>query len=140
MKAQQTSDDLKEIQNGLIGYAIEVAENYNLELDYSDESIKTVEIILGKIHEAYMNKEIESGLNGLALEFGFYIMKVIEKNHGPAYFERNHKDFGDNSFPFYWRESTLFVYGWCQKRILDGEGDNVWLKYKTIILNTHEEK
>lgn len=47
--------------------------------------------------------------------------------------ERNHKDFGDNSFSFYWNESTLFPYSWCLKRLYDSKSDDVWIKYKALV-------
>lgn len=132
---QITSPELQKLQSELIGYALMIAENYNLELDFSDSSIIIVEQILSEINSDYVQTGNEEGLYGIALEFGFYIMKVIEQNHGPAYFERDDKDWGENAFPFYWRDGTMFPVGWCTKRILDGEGDNVWIKYEILVLD-----
>lgn len=123
-----------EIKLKLNKEAIEVGKSYNINLDYSDESIKNVEFILNNIHNEYLKSKNTEGLRGLALIFGFYIIEVIEINHGKGRIERNHETFGENTFPFYWRESTLFPYAWCLKRIFDGESDNIEIKYKLLIL------
>ena len=137
MKGQNTSPELIEIKNELVAHAIEVGKDYDIKLDFSDESIKNVETILADLHKEYKETKNDDGLNGLAFMFGFYIIDVIEKNHGIGRIERSHQDFGENIFPFYWNGGTLFPLAWCQKRIFDGEGDNVEIKYRILIL---EEK
>ncbi|MEL0457612.1 hypothetical protein WJN01_15355 [Flavobacteriaceae bacterium SZ-1-7] len=135
MNGQNTSQELIEIKNELINHAIEVGKEYDINLDFSDDSIKNVEKILSDLHSEYKKTKNDEGLNGLAYMFGFYIMDVIEKNHGKGRIERNHPDFGDNVFPFYWNGGTLFPVAWCQKRIFDGDGDNVEIKYRILILD-----
>lgn len=68
-------------------------------------------------------------MNGIALEFGSYIAATIQKNTNLGKFERNHPTFGKDTFPFYWKENVIFPYGWCEKRIFDGKGDDVFSKY-----------
>ena len=133
-KGQDTSQEMIELKNELVAMAIEVGNEYNIKLDFSDNSIESVEKILSDIHLEHKRTKSEEGLNGLAYMFGFYIMEVIEKNHGKGRIERNHPNFGENAFPFYWKESTLFPVAWCQKRIFDGDGDNVEIKYRILIL------
>ena len=137
MNGQNTSQELIDIKNELINHAIKIGKEYDINLDFSDESIKNVEKILADLHTEYQKTKNDEGLNGLALIFGFYIIEVIEKNHKKGRIERNHPDFGENVFPFYWNKGILFPVAWCQKRILDGEGDNIEIKYRLLIL---EEK
>lgn len=139
MNSQTTSSDLKEIKSEMIDYALEVGKIFEMELDFSDESIKKVEKILSEIHEEYKRTKNDEGLNGIAIQFGFYIMEVIKRNHGKAWVERNHQSFGENSFPFYWNGATLFPIGWCQKRIFDGNDDNVWIKYQIVVIEKRTE-
>lgn len=127
--------DLEKLQEELVGYAIQIAGSFKIKLDYSDKSIKKVEKILSKIHKDYKKSKNDEGLNGIALEFEFYIIKVIENNHEKGKLERNHVDFGDDTFPYYWKDSTIFPYSWCLKRIFDGKSDDIWSKYKSLILN-----
>ena len=131
-------EDLNELQVKMSNLAIEIAEIFNVHLDYSNRSIKKVEIVLSKIHNEFIKSKNSEGLNGVAIEFAFYIITVIEKNFEKGKAERNTEDFGENSFPFYWRDKTLFPYSWCQKRIFNGAEDNVWVKYKTLVLKNSE--
>jgi hypothetical protein len=78
-------------------------------------------------------------LQGIALEFGAYIIRVIEQHFGPVDWQRDHPSFGEDSFPLYWRETTLFPVGWCLKRILDGTGDDVWSKFQTLVLDRDQK-
>jgi hypothetical protein len=127
--------NLNDLQNELCDLAIQISNYYKIKLDFSNNSIKNVEKILSIIHKDYKKTKNDEGLNGIALEFGIYIIKVIEKNFEKGKLERDHKDFGENTFPYYLKDSVIFPYGWCQKRIFDGTGDNVWIKYQTLVLN-----
>lgn len=110
-------------------------EGFGTHLDYSVESIMQVERILEVIHDEYKSTRSEEGLQGIALEFGSYIVKVVERHFGSAEWERDHDSFGKDSFPLQWRGATLFPFQWCMKRIFDGPEDNVWLKFKVLVLD-----
>lgn len=112
--------------------------DYNL--DYSHRSVQDVEEILADFHKLYASTGQTEGMNGIAMEFAAYLVATIERNGGDGRWEVNHPEFGDGSFPFYWRESTLFPLAWCQKRIFDGEADNVWSKYQALVLATSSSK
>lgn len=135
IQAQQTEKELLDLKTEANKQAFDIAKSYNIRLDYSDNSIKDVEFMLGDFHKDYAKTKDTKGLVGIAMIFGFYIIEVIEKNHGVGRIERNHESIGEDSFPFYWNGTTLFPYGWCLKRIFDGDGDNVELKYKMFVLN-----
>ena len=135
MTGQNTIQELLDIKDQLITHAIEVGKEYDLNLDFSDASIKSVEFILSDLHKEFIKTKSDYGLNGLAHIFGFYIIEVIEKNHGKGRIERNHPSFVEDVFPFYWNGATLFPVAWCQKRIFDGDADNVAFKYKMLILD-----
>ena len=110
-------------------------ESYGVKLNFTHSSISQVERILDDIHQQYKKTGDTEGLTGIALEFGFYIAATIQKCTGTGVLKRDHPEFGENSFPFFWNESTLFTYGWCEKRILDGPGDDVISKYKVLVLD-----
>ena len=127
-----TGDELKE---DFTQRALEVAKKFGIRLDFSHKSIKRVEKLLGKIHKEYAKTQNEEGLRGIALFFAAYIVTVIERNSSPGVWGREHPGFGDEAFPFEWQDVTLFPYEWCLKRIFDGDQDNVWIKYKAIVLS-----
>lgn len=121
---------LMKLKKQLIKYAKEIAKGYNYKLDYSEKSIEIIESILSDIHINYKKHNHNEGLEGIALEFGFYIIAVIEKNYGKGELEANSELVGDGTFPFTIKGLTLFPVEWCRKRIYYGDDDNVQMKYK----------
>ena len=126
--------ELAALRDQLAGLAIEIGEAYGRKLDYSIKSVKQVEKILGKIHREYSRTKDDSGLTGIAIEFGAYLVKVVERHFDSGIWERDHPEIGADTFPYYWEGRTLFPYSWCEKRILDGRGDNVWVKFNTLVV------
>jgi hypothetical protein len=118
-----------------VAQTLELAAENGLELDFSDDSIQEVENLLAQCHEEFNESESEDGFHGLALMFGAYIGEVIRRKGFGGAWARNHPDFGEDSFPFYWRDETLFLYAWCAKRIFDGDADDVAFKYQALVLN-----
>jgi len=127
-------DDLNKLKDRLSALAIDIATGFDLELDYSPASIKKVEKILGTVHREYKRTKNDDGLHGIAIEFAAYIIKVIEANFAAGTWKRDHTLIGPDSFPYDWNGHELFPYGWCLKRILDGPGDNVWVKFNALVM------
>jgi len=138
-KNPKSSEVSAKLKSELLDYAMQIAEVFHIKLDYSHRSIKMVEKILAKTHKDYKKTKNPEGLHGVALEFAAYIIEVIETNSEKGRWERDHPDFGKDSFPYYWKGVTIFPYSWCLKRIYDGKGDNVWTKYKSLVLNKIQE-
>lgn len=126
--------DAEETMQMLVPQIVEFAKSNKIVLDYTDESIQGLEKLLGMIHKEYKKTKSEEGMIGLALMCGGYIGEVIRKKGKGGTWKRDHPQFGEDSFPFEWQGSTLFLMGWCLKRIFDGPGDNVWSKYQALIL------
>jgi hypothetical protein len=114
--------------------ALQVGEAMGVTLDHSPKSVKKVEKVLGKLHKQYRRTGKDDGMNGVALEFAAYIVKVIESNFEKGDLSRDHPELGKDTFPYRWKGKELFPYAWCQKRIFDGPGDDVWAKFKTLVL------
>ena len=126
---------IADLQMELTELALRVAkESFKKKLDFSHDSIKEVESILAEFHREYEKTKSEDGLNGIALEFGAYIATTIQQNMHDGILERDHPEFGEAAFPFHYSGGTIFPYMWCVKRIFDGAGDNVWSKYKVLVL------
>jgi hypothetical protein len=136
MTKKPTANELKDKMSGL---AERIALGFGTRLDYSIESVKEVERVLKAIHNDYKLTGSEDGVQGIALEFGAYIVKVIERHFGPVDWQRDDPTFGEDTFPLHWSNSTIYPYSWCLKRILDGPGDDVWFKFQAIVLN-HDKK
>lgn len=127
--------DIKELQKKLTELALEIGRYYRIELDFSTQSVKSVEKILSKISKEYHKTQNEEGIKGMALEFAAYIITVIEKNITIGKWERNSTDFGKDTFPYDLGDGNIiYPYAWCLKRIYDGEGENVYSKLCALVL------
>jgi hypothetical protein len=108
--------------------AIKDAEQNNVKLDYSPESVKDVEKILGKIHERYVQSPSSVRVMGISAAYGAYIGEVVRKTEEGVHWERDDQ-MGEKSYPLIWGTGHSYPMGWCQRRITDGDGDNVWVKF-----------
>jgi hypothetical protein len=126
---------LPALRKQLVALALQIGENEGYPLDFSPQSVQEVEAILASLHEYYVQTKNEDGLFGIALEFGAYLIEVIERNYPPkGRWRRDHPDLGKNTFPFEWRGATIFPVAWCQKRIWDGPGDDVVSKFEMLVV------
>lgn len=113
--------------------AVEDAEKQDhVQLDYSVDSIKKVEEILGRMHEQYVRDKSSLSVNALASMYGAYIGEVIRRSEPGSRWDRDHPVFGEKSYPLRWAARDTFPMGWCYKRITEGDGDNVWVKYTVL--------
>ena len=62
--------ELATLRDQLAGHAVKIGEAFGRRLDYSIKSVKLVEKILGEIHREYSRTKDDSGLSGIAIEFG----------------------------------------------------------------------
>jgi hypothetical protein len=128
--------DIGDLQKELTDLALQIAlENHKISLDFSHASIKNVEFILSNLHEKYTLDGDVEGLYGIGLEFGCYIAATIQKTTNSGQIEKDHPSIGENTFPFNWNGKSIFPCAWCENRIYDGPGDDVSLKYQTLVLS-----
>jgi len=111
----------------------DAAQNNGVKLDYSIDSIKEVDQILGKLHDQYAKNPSSISVNGLAAAYGAYIGEVIRKSEPGARWLRDDET-GEKSYLIVWGPGQGHSYpmGWCYRRIVDGEEDSVWIKYRAI--------
>ena len=126
----KTTDDL--IQYLSSGAVDDARINHQIHLQYSIDSIHQVEALLGQLHEKYLKDPQSIAVNGLSSAYGAYIGEVIRRTELGAHWERDHEVAGEKSYPLTSGGGASFPMGWCYKRIVDGEEDNVWVKYSMI--------
>jgi hypothetical protein len=102
-----------------------------IKLDYSVDSIKNVDQILGRLHEKYEKSQSSIALSRLSAEYGAYIGEVIRKIEPGVHWERDSK-LGEKIYPLIWNGAQLYPMNWCEKRVVDGEDDDVWMKYEVF--------
>jgi len=109
-------------------------KGFGKKLDFSVKSLNMVEEILEELHKEFLKTNDDKGMYGIALFFGAYIGAVIKNELGLGGWKQDHPDFGHKSYPFHIKEGNcVFPVSWCYKRIMDGEGDNIVVKYQALI-------
>ena len=118
--------------------AVQFAMEKGKHLDYSPESIKTVDFLLGELHDLRAKRQLsDHDLNTHALHFGAYIGEILRRKFGGSW-ATDHPVAGPKSFPIHFFGGDAFPIGWCGKRILNGDEDNVWFKYQMVISRSIE--
>ena len=114
-------------------HAVAEAEQYDgIKLDYSIDSIKKVDTILGRVHDLYVKNPSSVQVQGIALEYGAYVGEVIRRNEPGTYWTRDSQIAGEKSFPLHWKSTENYPLGWCSRRIVNGNDDLIWIKYTVI--------
>jgi len=107
-------------------------ESSQITLDYTPDSIRNVENILGHIHEQYVKNPSSVSANGLGSAYGAYIGEVIRRSEADARWERDDTVGGEKSYPIIWGGGHSCPMAWCYHRIVNGPGDNIWIKYRAL--------
>jgi hypothetical protein len=114
--------------------AVAFAQAAGVALDYTPESIEALETrLLEPLHLKRATGAVgDNEVRERALEFGAYIGEVLRRKYGGVW-ALDHAVGGPNSYPIEWRGGASFPVGWCGKRILNGDEDNVWHKYQVLL-------
>ena len=105
-----------------------VKKDREVELDYSLESVKTIEEELARISKEVNRANPQRGTFGIALGYGAYIGETFRRRDGGSW-AVDHPAGGAQSYPLTTRSNaTAFPVGWCWKRLTQGEEDNVYYK------------
>lgn len=123
----------QELMDYLASEAVKDARQENrISLDYSVDSIKSVEQILGTLHELYVKNPSSISVKALASSYGAYIGEVIRRSDPGAEWARDDEVGGEKSYPIIWGAGHSYPMAWCYRRIVDGPEDNVWIKYSAL--------
>jgi hypothetical protein len=112
--------------------AAKFAAGRGTKLDYSPDSVERVESLLAALHQSRTAGQLaDRELNLHAHQFGAYIGEVLRRKYG-GHWAEDHAVAGPKSFPIHWKDGQSFPVGWCGKRILNGDEDNVWHKFQIV--------
>lgn len=131
-KKERTFRSTDEFIQWLANEAVKDAAQDGISLDYSVESIKQVETILGKLHDMYAANPKSVSVIGLGSAYGAYVGEVMRRTQPGAHWERDDPAGGEKSYPLIWKSHHLYPMGWCGHRIENGPEDNVWIKYSVL--------
>ena len=123
----------QEIIDFLSREAVKDAETQShVHLGYSVESIQRVESVLGDLHAQYVKNPSSIAVKGLASAYGAYIGEVIRKAEKNVSWETSDSVGGEKSCPLIWSGVHAYPIAWCYRRIMEGDEDNVWVKYQAL--------
>jgi hypothetical protein len=112
-------------------HAVNVArDQYSVALDYSPPSVRLVESILTRIHDASLRRQLDDAkLTDEARLWGAYVGAVLLRIRTGAWV------FSDDEDPFVELKagSIVFPIDWCAKRLRNGPEDDVWLRFQVLL-------
>jgi hypothetical protein len=123
----------------MTGYALEHAELAGVKLDFSHESIKRVDTVLGEFRKRYGKTLDARGALTVALEYACYIVSTVLLSFEEGDFGIDHPVYGEKTFPFYWKGSILFPRTWCLNVVTEAEGKakTIWELYEEHVLRAY---
>lgn len=62
--------NIEKLKPELVQLALQIGANEGKSLDFTPDSVRDVEVILGRMHDYYKQTKNADGLFGVALEFG----------------------------------------------------------------------
>jgi len=102
-----------------------------MDLDYSVDSIKSVDAILSRVHDSYARDPESVHVNGISIEYGAYVGEVIRRSEPGAYWTKD-SALGEKIYPLHWGTDEAFPIAWCSKRIINGDEDSISFKYTAL--------
>jgi hypothetical protein len=112
------------------------ARNFGITLNWSDESVRQVEEMLGRLHDEMAQAQPpEEAIWTFAKAFGSYVGEVLRRHHDG---EWGMVRMGEESFPGVQQPNGRLCWPWgrAYKRIVDGPENNMWHYYQLLIAAT----
>jgi len=115
-------------------------KEFGFKLDWSDDSIKYVELILESMHSVYRTRPVtDDWVRGLAAITGSYIGEVFRRNHGATW---GQVTLGGQTFPGMEMVKTaggcFWPWGKTENRIRNGAEDSVTFYYQVLVSKSGE--
>lgn len=104
----------------------------HVHLDYTVESIKKVEGILRDLHALYAKDHSSVAVDALAMAYGAYVGEVIRKTEPDVTWEKSDSGNAEKSPTLIWAGWQSYPMAWCYRRIVNGDEDNIWVKYQAL--------
>jgi hypothetical protein len=147
-----SSEDVHDlVQQMMAAYAQDAIEaaraNYQIDLDFSDESVKQVEEVLARVYSAvrrgWFRNLFRTGLNADQLDtickmFGGYIGEVIRRKHG-GFWSVIDSPTGEGKVICLERgDDKIFPPARVYKRLTNGAEDDVWFYFQVVTSDAFE--
>ncbi|HEY8505754.1 MAG TPA: hypothetical protein VIL46_14310 [Gemmataceae bacterium] len=112
---------------------------FGVALDFSPDSVAAVEELLGELHaRRAAGGMTDARINREAMTWGAYVGEVIRRLKGGRW-DKDHPVADPDSYPIDYDGHQSFPVGWCGRRILNGDEDNVLHKFRFLVLGEGRE-
>lgn len=126
---QPTLDDM------MHAYALDAVdfarEKFNVTLDFSEGSLKSVEKILNHLHETYGDFS-DDDMDALTKMFGGYVSEVMKQFYGGHWKLETRAFPGAEVLTFEILGHDLWPHFKAGKRLVNGSEDNIWFYYRVL--------
>lgn len=139
---EEVADLVRQMMEAYATDAVDAARaNYRIELDYSPESIKTIEELLGKIYpqvrRGWFRKLFRIGLSEADTDtickmFGGYIGEVVRRKRGGVWQIIQNPLGDENVIALVNGDDKIFPPSKVFKRLMNGEEDDVWFYFQVV--------
>lgn len=130
----QPNADVTKIAEAYALDAVDIAaKNFDITLDWSENSIERVEQMLAQLHaEMARTQPPEETVKTFCKMFGSYIGQVLLRHHGG---EWGVVTMGEESIPGiqYGAGALCWPWGKVRNRLFNGPEDNVWHYYRLLV-------
>jgi hypothetical protein len=137
----QADPQIAEIADAYALDALDIAaKNFSVTLDWTDDSVRLVEQMLGRLHdEMAAARPPDDAIWTFAKAFGSYIGEVLRKSHGG---EWGTVPMDGKSFPGMRLVNGALCWPWsrAQKRLVTGPEENVWHYYSALIADSSQTR
>ena len=141
-RPEEVADLVRQMMEAYASDAVNAARNnFNIELDYSPESIKTIEDLLGRLYPAvrrgWFRRLLRLGLSDEQVDmickmFGGYIGEVVRRQKGGEWAIITNPLGTENVIALVNGEEKIFPPSKVYKRLVNGEEDNVWHYFQVV--------
>lgn len=114
-------------------WAVDLGREYNAELDYGENSLMEVESILGTLsRDMPVSKPSDDHVTELCKMFGFYLGEVVRRRYGGEWSIETYPGREFATLALTVNGNKLFPSIKVQRRLTEGEADNVWEFYRMV--------
>lgn len=129
-------EEVNKLELMFIGYTLDAVDtakrNFKTDLNFSEESIKSVESILDQLNKTLKSaKPSNDTILSFAKQFAGYIGQVMRIRWGGQWVDENEYSI-KNGPALRTRSQDLFLLSKVYRRITTGQEDNVWHFYQVI--------
>lgn len=127
-------EDIGEMMQACAERAVAAARQFQVELDYSEESLQQVEAILGRLHgpvsgEAAGPAPYDAETEDLCKIWGGYLGEVVRRRWGGEWVLETYPGGGVLTVALSVPGGTVFPSMKVYRRLSQGAGENVWAFY-----------